>query len=628
MPQYLSPGVYVEEVDNGSKPIEGVGTAVAAFVGFTEKGPREATLITNWQQYRDTYGDFIKGAYLPTSVYGYFLNGGTRCYVQRISPVVTLPQQSGKTALEITPLLTAGTEEPVTVSVNESSKPGRYSLTIQRGDTKETFSNLSSDKADKAGRYVEYIINQHKEEQSKLVRVQDTSGNRAAAEVRSPKAGTYTFTPPVSDEVEALPAASSAVKLSSRTGDAPALELQPAPGVTNRQISVEVAEIEGQDELFKLMVKSEAATESFDVSFKKGPQYLESVINSSRTASKLIRVKDLSADSSASPAERRPAAGQSAVLHVAAEAKAEKAKMVATTSDFNGDVVDRTGLGGLEALDDVTMVAVPDLMNLYERGMMTLKQVQVVQQGLMDHCARMRNRVAILDAPPGMKPQEVKKWRKEDANYDSKYAALYYPWIEIDNPAEPGKTMIAPPSGHMAGIWSRSDAERGVHKAPANEIIRGAVGLELQITQGEQDGLNPEGINCIRSFPGRGIRVWGARTVSSDGSWRYLNVRRLFNYVEASIERGTQWIVFEPNDADLWAKIRRDVNAFLYQVWLSGALFGATPDQAYYVKCDEETNPPAMIDTGHVITEIGLAPVKPAEFVVFRISQMSNQSGG
>jgi hypothetical protein len=173
----------------------------------------------------------------------------------------------------------------------------------------------------------------------------------------------------------------------------------------------------------------------------------------------------------------------------------------------------------------------------------------------------------------------------------------------------------------MAGIYARSDNERGVHKAPANEVIRGAMALEMQITKGEQDILNPIGVNCIRAFPGRGIRVWGARTLSSDASWRYINVRRLFNFVEKSIQTGTQWIVFEPNDADLWARIRRDITAFLSTVWGSGALFGATASEAFYVKCDAENNPAATRDLGQVIIEIGMAPVKPAEFVIFRISQ-------
>ncbi|MCE7929694.1 MAG: phage tail sheath family protein, partial [Chloroflexi bacterium CFX7] len=202
---------------------------------------------------------------------------------------------------------------------------------------------------------------------------------------------------------------------------------------------------------------------------------------------------------------------------------------------------------------------------------------------------------------------------------------LYYPWIQVANPT-PGAaspTILVPPSGHMAGIWARSDGERGVHKAPANEVIRGVIGLPINITSSEQGQLNPAGINCIRSFPGRGIRVWGARTLSSDPAWRYLNVRRLFNYVEKSLENGTQWVVFEPNDYALWQRVKRDVSAFLKRVWMDGALFGQTPEEAFFVKCDAENNPPETRDVGQLIIDVGIAPVKPAEFVIFRISQFT-----
>jgi phage tail sheath protein FI len=234
----------------------------------------------------------------------------------------------------------------------------------------------------------------------------------------------------------------------------------------------------------------------------------------------------------------------------------------------------------------------------------------------------MGDRVAILDAPPGLNAQQIKEWRVDKAGYDSKYAALYWPWVKVFDPSS-GKPKFVPPSGHMAGIWARSDDERGVHKAPANEVVRGAIALELQITKGEHDQLNPSGINVIRAFPGRGIRVWGARTLSSDPAWRYLNVRRLFNYVEESILEGTQWVVFEPNDLDLWQRVKRTANSFLLGVWRDGALFGATPGEAFYVKCDSETNPPDVIDRGQLVVEIGIAPVKPAEFVIFRIAQFS-----
>jgi len=204
---------------------------------------------------------------------------------------------------------------------------------------------------------------------------------------------------------------------------------------------------------------------------------------------------------------------------------------------------------------------------------------------------------------------------------DSKYGAYYFPWIQVYDP-ERGNVYV-PPSGHVAGVYARVDNERGVHKAPANEIVRGAIGPVQQITKGEQDLMNPKGINCVRSFVGRGVRVWGARTLSSDPAWRYINVRRLFNFVEKSIEQGPQWVVFEPNDQDLWAKIRRDIGAFLTGLWREGMLFGATPGEAFFVKCDAELNPSDVRDRGQLFIDVGLAPVKPAEFVIFRLSQFA-----
>ena len=215
--------------------------------------------------------------------------------------------------------------------------------------------------------------------------------------------------------------------------------------------------------------------------------------------------------------------------------------------DYVGDVADRTGFAGLEAVDEVTMLCVPDLMSAYQQGAIDLETVQAVQMAMIAHCELMGDRIAILDPPPGLNAQQIKEWRVDKARYDSKYAALYWPWIKTMNPAT-GLLAFMPPSGHIAGIWGRNDDTRGVHKAPANEVVRGAIDLEIQMTRNEHDLLNPVGINCIRAFPGRGIRVWGARTLSSDPAWRYLNVRRLFNYLEESILNGTNWVVFEPND--------------------------------------------------------------------------------
>jgi phage tail sheath protein FI len=258
-----------------------------------------------------------------------------------------------------------------------------------------------------------------------------------------------------------------------------------------------------------------------------------------------------------------------------------------------------------------------------EDGSVDLDMWKAVQTGLINHCESQANRMAILDAPPHMDPQQMKEWRSDTAMYDSKFAAMYYPWIRVSNPigTNGDKTVLVPPSGHMAGIWARNDATRGVWKAPANEVVRGALDVEMKLTKDEQGILNPIGVNCIRPFGVRGIRAWGARTLSSDPSWTYINVRRLFNMVETTIMEGTQWVVFEPNDMNLWQRVNRTISAFLLGLWRDGALFGATPDQAFFVKCDAETNPPESIDQGKLVVEVGIAPVKPAEFVIFRISQ-------
>jgi phage tail sheath protein FI len=519
---YLTPGVYVEEVDRGTKPIEGVGTSVAAFVGFSERASEvgrngsepvsllnKATLVTNWNQYTQKFGGFVNGAYLPQAVYGYFANGGGRCYV--IS------------------LATLGMSDDPNLA-----KPALASLP-----------SLSDAKID-------------------------------SMQVRA---------------------------------------LQPGPAGNDISVAVELDKTpEGESgETFTLNVsRGGASLERFEgLTMASGDRNVETVVN---TQSKTIRVETVRKGGKL--AERRPAEGTYALQG------GEIKSLAVQATQFEGDTARREGLGALEALDDITILCVPDLMSSYQRGDITLDGVKAVQTAMLNHCERMKYRFAVLDAPPDMSPQEIAEWRKTTAGYDSKYGALYYPWISVTNPlGANGANMLIPPSGHVAGIYARVDGDRGVHKAPANEVVMGALGLELNMTKGEQEGLNPIGVNCIRAFPGRGIRVWGARTLSSDPSWRYVNVRRLFNFVEASIENGTQWVVFEPNDQDLWARVRRDVTAFLRNVWRTGALFGATPEQAFYVKCDEELNPPEVRDLGQLIIEVGLAPVKPAEFVIFRISQ-------
>jgi len=244
-----------------------------------------------------------------------------------------------------------------------------------------------------------------------------------------------------------------------------------------------------------------------------------------------------------------------------------------------------------------------------------------IPQALVEQCERLKDRFAVIQAPQAAALPAT----HQPSVQNSKYAAYYYPWLEITDPTT-GTTKLIPPGGHVVGIYARSDIERGVHKAPANEVVRGISDIQLQVTKGQQDILNPKGINVIRYFPGRGNLVWGARTVSRDPDWKYVNVRRLFIFVEESIEEATQWVVFEPNDEPLWARVRRSVSDFLTRLWMDGMLQGRTKEEAYFVRCDRTTMTQADIDNGRLIMLIGIAPVKPAEFVIFRIGQWTGGS--
>lgn len=288
-----------------------------------------------------------------------------------------------------------------------------------------------------------------------------------------------------------------------------------------------------------------------------------------------------------------------------------------------------TGLDLLTAIDEIAIVAAPGYADAAS------------YDALLSHCERPpADRVAILDAPEQVADIDLLTktaqaggdgessgagLRPRQSDYG--YGAFYFPWLVVRDPLGGDALVTAPPSGHIAGIWARTDVNRGVHKAPANETVRGAVNLTYHLTRSEQGVLNPMGVNCIRFFAQEGIRVWGARTLAPSASeWRYLSVRRLFNVIKESIARNTRWIVFEPNDYTLWKSIRRDISAFLMLLWRDGALMGRTPQEAFFVKCDEETNPPEVINAGRVVTLIGIAPVKPAEFIIFELSQLDASS--
>ncbi len=515
MPTYAAPGVYVEEVASTQKVLAAAPTAVAAFVGFTERHPTDdpsdpdglaPRLVTSWSQFEALYGSFTPGAVLPLSVYGYFANGGALAYIVRVPN--TAP--SGQPATRQLPAADRALGLPLAV---ESLEPDD-DLTLR-------------------------------------VVTQDTD------------------------------------------------EDGPAP------FTLDV--LQGPD-----------VVESYpDLTLGSGKRNVATVVNGTSTKIKVEVLLESKTDLS----------GQLELLKPGLYPleKAAPAAVPVTGRKFAGSESSRQGINGLAVADDVTIVVVPDLITAAtkEDGSVDLNLWKAVQTALISHCEQNGNRMAVLDAPPGMTPQQIRDWRSETAMYDSAFAAFYYPWIKVENPigVNGDAEVFIPPSGHIAGVWARTDESRGVWKAPANDTIRGCLDVAYGVTQNEQAVLNPIGINCIRPFGTRGIRIWGARTLASDSDWRYINVRRLFNMVEKTIADGTQWAVFEPNDVSLWEGIKRTLNAFLRGLWSAGALFGQSVDEAFYVKCDAENNPPESIDQGLLIVEVGIAPVKPAEFVVFRIAQ-------
>ncbi len=555
---YLAPGVYVEEVQQGSRPLQGVLTAVAGFVGFTEdvRGGAELfkpTLVTSWNEYlqkfarprSDGFTDF--GAYLPFSVYGWFLNGGGRCWVTSIG--TQLPGS-----------------QPVAANEKGTDIVSRGNRPALRFSWKE---NSAEESGSSRSRSVETIASS--------VRVRIAEG--------IPKANT--------DDEEGT---------SSSAKD------------TGEYFSVLVMRgNEVLEEFPHLTMQPEAEAEIADyvVTALEESQYLN-VIDTSVVGSALAK---------------RPSNGMYEVT---------VPLLVSQLNNFSEQIEgvrdDRTGVRGLFEIDEITMIACPDLMKAYEAELIDLDQVHGVMDLMISMCEGAAsgdipnppNRMVVLDPPPDrLKPQQVSRWLSQEFNRRSQFAALYYPWVMAPNPRNAGRPIAIPPSGHVMGVWARTDEIRGVHKAPANEMPKGVVGLAYNCNFREQELLNPIGINCIRTFHNRGIRIWGARTLAepSDTAWRYINVRRLISYLEKSIELGTQWVVFEPNDQDLWQRVKRVISNFLTDLWRAGALAGATPDQAFYVKCDAQLNPPESVMMGRLFVEVGVAPVRPAEFVIFRVSQ-------
>ncbi|WP_440956074.1 phage tail sheath family protein [Methanosarcina sp. Mfa9] len=528
MPEYLAPGVYIEEFEMGARPIEGVSTSTAGFLGETERGPTiPPKLVTSLTQFMRIYGGYIEDSHLAYAVDGFFANGGQRCYIGRIVHKNATPASLTKDNVNFE-------------AVGEGSWGKRVGVRI---------SDASSDPGNK--------LNPDGKKVFKL---------------------TVAYWKP-----ENLP-----------TSD----ELKIPEDVDKKDPA-----------LMRLMEK--AVIEVFDElsEDKNSPDYyMKKLGDSLKTVSNLIFIKENSSG--------RPANTENSFFDLLIDG-GEDGDENLIRDDIRGKPEEipgkKRGLTAFTEIDDISIVYVPDI-HFVQSGK------DALLDDILTHCETLKDRFAIIDIE-----KDHTDIGSLQISRSSKYGALYYPWIKIYDPLTK-KQENKPPGGYVAGIYARSDIERGVHKAPANELVRGAVDLEFQITKQEQGTLNPRGINVIRYFPGRGILVWGARTCIVDPLWKYINVRRLFIYIEKSIERGTQWAVFEPNNEKLWARVRATITQFLTGIWRDGALMGTKPEEAFFVKCDRTTMTQDDIDNGRLICIIGIAPTKPAEFVIFRIAQWQGGS--
>ena len=616
MPEYLTPGVYLEETSFRSRSIEGVPTSTFGMAGLTCYGPvpyqlatprvtmvNKPVLVTSFTEFERAYGsleDVGSGDdtrnYLAYSARAFFDNGGQRLYVSRVFPFTRAQDGTIDIDANFAKLALAGNvatwrtrwpgEAGKTISVSVAFKRSKNIVVSVRGTP--TLKGVSP------GAAVEIVADRN----------QIPKDNVAPANIRIVNAGAGGVLgyrkdaggiDPVTDDGK-LAVCHITLSVTVQMGDTrldtyAGLELDPAhPRSVYRVLQAE----QPTDELSLIWLDpAQPAVAGQPPPPTPAPLAVLSALLALKTQTFLTGGSD----------------GQ-ALDPVALQGE---------DSDPDDPNKAATGLAALGEIDDIAIVATPDSVRFAEEG-----SQQTAVDNLIEHCEQLRYRIGIVNPPKDRSISGVREFRSQ---FDTKYAALYYPWMEILDPTaknDPGAapaTLQLPPSGFTAGVYARSDINRGVHKAPANEVVLGITKFMQNVTYARQAVLNPEGINALRFFPGRSNRVWGARTMSSDPEWKYVNVRRLFIYLEHSIDKSTQWAVFEPNNEALWANIRQTVSDFLLTTWLTGALMGTKPEEAFFVRCDRTTMTQNDLDNGRLICLIGVAPTYPAEFVIFRIGQ-------
>ncbi|MBZ5558139.1 MAG: phage tail sheath subtilisin-like domain-containing protein [Acidobacteriia bacterium] len=614
MPEYLAPGVYVEEVSFRSKSIEGVPTSTTGFAGMTRFGPvhypdgpttTEPRLITSFTEFESVYGG-LEALHAPTeaderlsyvahAARAFFMNGGTRLYISRVfAPRGVDPNFDY--GIATLPIAVSGTT--ATWTARWPGEMGNAWIKVEVVRSKNAayqaseFGNKVQVNGAKLGSIVEVITGGTVPDGNDPL----TLANLAQISIDATDGhqifnrGGGTFLPNSTDIIQNL-----TLKVTVTTDD---------------QRNKAYDSLETSDDTKRYIGKILQANNPED---ENAVVYLDwdvtKAVGNDIDANLMVALQANSGS--------RLSGGHDGVVASAADLAGEDA-------DPDDPLIKATGLAALGEIDDIAIVALPDAGALGD-----LDESHTAVDSLITHAETLRYRIAVVDAPPGSSMTQIRNFRGQ---FDSSYAALYHPWIEILDPTErpaqgaPPQRLVLPPSGFVTGIYARTDIRRGVFKAPANEIVRGLTKFEANINKPRQDVLNPEGINALRFFEGRGNRVWGARTMSSDPEWKYVNVRRLFIFLEHSIDKGTQWAVFEPNNERLWANIRSTIEDFLLVQWKSGALLGSKPEEAFFVRCDRTTMTQNDLDNGRLICLIGVAPTYPAEFVIFRIGQWTADS--
>jgi phage tail sheath protein FI len=644
-----APGVYIDEIQLPGA-IAGVGTSTAAFVGPARRGPmNKPEFLTSWTQFvnkfgpldpDDPFGPFIADpvdVWAIHAVRGFFDNGGKSCYFVRIGlgKQSSLKLKDKATTPRDSLIVTAKQEgtagDSIKVEVKDASvvavaagvEAVKAEITLASASGTQAIAANTAD----AGKFLPGdIVLLSEGGNSDRVTVANVSGT--TINLKESLTNSYTVIGKLRiadlnpgqrrirlNKLDALETGSS-IKIDNgvKTDEQVVQSIQKigsggvivlARGLTNlfgmatADPAVKISSLE-----FTLILQTPGIETYPNLSMDpRHSRYFGNVVGST-----FVDVTAIDPPNPTVPPANRPVAAGPTALGGGADESLTGLRGGAFTPIF------RAGIDALEPIDEVNMLCVPDRVD------------QDIQAYMVAHCEKMQDRFAILDPRPGATPSNGIVTQRNLVTSDGGYAALYYPRVLITNPVADGR-LTAPPSGHIAGLYARTDNNRGVHKAPANDTLRGVLALERTLTDDEQGPLNEIGVNVIRQFTGSGIRVWGARTIVPKDitQWRYINVRRLLLFIEESIQEGTRFAVFEPNDLSLWGKVSRQVTDFLTRVWRDGALFGATPEEAFRVRIDEDLNPPSLRQLGQLVIEVVLFPTTPAEFIVFRIIQ---QPGG